>query len=374
MDANGRYVLGGLIGEGATACVYEAQDTVLQREVAVKVFRDIDIGGSTSERIDEEARILARLAHPHLLPVYDTGCGADGRRFIVMPLVRGTTLAKLLTDGPVDPREVKQLGAALAGALAHIHAQGIVHRDVKPSNVLLADDGTPYLADFGFARAVDGPALTATDCIVGTAGYAGARHRQRPAAAAHARAAGPGLDDRAARDDGQDPVGAAGRGWDQGSDGRRRGRPSRRRRVRQHHGTGRFCELLRRCRTPSDIPPSDPFGSGCLHRSRCRRGGRGLAHRGGGGRHDQSELDDSGRRRGRPPTELCSGDGSGSCPGDSSDHGSHHRLHDHFHAGRAQAGGPEAASGADERQRPRQAQMPWRRRERRRLNRARFNS
>ncbi|MEY9928533.1 tRNA A-37 threonylcarbamoyl transferase component Bud32 [Catenulispora sp. GP43] len=171
MDVEGRYVLGRLIGEGATACVYVADDTVLRREVAVKVFRDIDIGGSTSERIDEEARILARLAHPHLLPVYDSGRGADGRRFIVMPLVRGTTLAKLLADGPLDPREVKRIGRALAGALAHIHAQGIVHRDVKPSNVLLADDGTPYLADFGFARAADGPALTATDCIVGTAGY-----------------------------------------------------------------------------------------------------------------------------------------------------------------------------------------------------------
>ncbi|ACU72307.1 serine/threonine protein kinase [Catenulispora acidiphila DSM 44928] len=171
MDVGERYVLGRVIGEGATARVHEAEDTVLRREVAVKVFRDMDIGDSTSGRVDEETRILTRLAHPHLLPVYDSGRDADAHRFIVMPLVRGTTLAKLLAEGPIDPREVKRIGAALAGALAHIHARGIVHRDIKPSNVLLAEDGTPYLADFGFAHAVDGPALTATDCIVGTAGY-----------------------------------------------------------------------------------------------------------------------------------------------------------------------------------------------------------
>jgi tRNA A-37 threonylcarbamoyl transferase component Bud32 len=171
MDVGERYVLGRLIGEGATARVFEAEDRERQREVAVKVFRDPDVGDVTSERIDEEARILAALDHPHLLRVYDSGLSPDGRRFIVMPLVRGTTLGRLLARGPVPPREVKRIGTALAEALAHIHARGVVHRDVKPSNVLLAEDGTPYLADFGFARAADGPALTATDCIVGTAGY-----------------------------------------------------------------------------------------------------------------------------------------------------------------------------------------------------------
>jgi tRNA A-37 threonylcarbamoyl transferase component Bud32 len=171
MDVGERYVLGRLIGEGATARVYAAEDSVLRREVAVKLFRDADIGDDAAVRIGEEARILASLAHPHLLPVFDFGRDAEGHRFIVMPLVRGTTLAQRLVDGPLGPPEVKRIGKALADALSHIHARGILHRDVKPSNVLLALDGTPYLADFGFAYAEDGPALTATGCIVGTAGY-----------------------------------------------------------------------------------------------------------------------------------------------------------------------------------------------------------
>ena len=171
MDVGKRYVLGRLVGEGATACVYEALDTVSRRQVAVKVFRDPDVGDGAQERIDEKIRILASLAHPHLLPIYDSGRDCDGHRFIVMPLVRGATLAERLAAGPVRPVEVKRIGTVLADALSHIHARGIVHRDVKPSNVLLADDGTPFLTDFGFAHAVDGPALTAVGCIVGTAGY-----------------------------------------------------------------------------------------------------------------------------------------------------------------------------------------------------------
>ncbi|ACU73403.1 serine/threonine protein kinase [Catenulispora acidiphila DSM 44928] len=166
-----RYVLGRLLGEGATACVYAATDTTLEREVAVKVFRDPDVGQAQAARFPEEIRILTSLVHPHLLPLYDAGQDGDGRLFMAMPLVSGTTLARAIARGPLAPREVKRIGKALADALSHVHVRGIVHRDVKPSNVLLDDDGTPYLADFGFAHAHDGPVLTASDCVVGTAGY-----------------------------------------------------------------------------------------------------------------------------------------------------------------------------------------------------------
>jgi eukaryotic-like serine/threonine-protein kinase len=171
VNAGERYVLGRLIGEGATAYVYEAEDTVCGREVALKVFRGTEIGDSASMRIDEEIRVLQRLTHPHLVRLYDSGHGPDGERFIAMPLIRGTTLAKLVAAGPLSPTRMKQIGKALADALAHVHRLGIVHRDIKPGNVLLDQDGTAYLADFGFAHIVGGPALTDTGCVVGTAGY-----------------------------------------------------------------------------------------------------------------------------------------------------------------------------------------------------------
>ena len=171
MDIMGRYRLGEPIGAGATARVFEAVDTALDREAAVKVFRSVDCDDDQAARFEEEVRLLASLVHPHLLPLLDAGI-EDEHRFIVMPLVRGTTLAKAIADeGPLPPHKAKAIGVALADALTYVHARGIIHRDVKPSNVLLAEDGTPYLADFGFAHSEESPALTATNCVVGTAGY-----------------------------------------------------------------------------------------------------------------------------------------------------------------------------------------------------------
>jgi eukaryotic-like serine/threonine-protein kinase len=175
VDIMGRYRLGEPIGAGATARVFEVVDTVLEREAAIKVFRSVecddDQGDDQAARFEEEVRLLSSLVHPHLVPLYDAGI-EDEHRFIVMPLVRGTTLAKSIADeGPLPPRDAKAIGTAMADALAYVHARGIVHRDVKPSNILLAEDGTPYLADFGFAHSEESPALTATNCVVGTAGY-----------------------------------------------------------------------------------------------------------------------------------------------------------------------------------------------------------
>ena len=114
-------------------------------------------------------RALATLHHPGLVALHDGGV-EDGRPFIVTDLVEGPTLAERLETGPLDPDEVRRLGARLADALAHVHRGGIVHRDLKPANVLLGADG-PRLADFGIARAVDGTAVTGTGYVVGTAAY-----------------------------------------------------------------------------------------------------------------------------------------------------------------------------------------------------------
>ncbi|WP_301540329.1 serine/threonine-protein kinase [Streptomyces sp. NRRL S-31] len=161
--------MSGKIGSGGMADVYEGTDTRLRRPVAVKVFRP----GSdprTEERLAAEAVLLARLEHPGLVTVYDAG-RHDDRTYLVMQLVNGPTLRGLLADGALPQRRVTGLGSALAGALAHVHRAGIVHRDVKPSNVLLGTADDPHLADFGIARLTDATRHTASDVLTGTAAY-----------------------------------------------------------------------------------------------------------------------------------------------------------------------------------------------------------
>ncbi|MEU7305250.1 serine/threonine-protein kinase [Streptomyces sp. NPDC007206] len=166
---SGRYRLGGKIGSGGMADVYEGVDTRLRRPVAVKVFRP-GPDPQTEDRLATEAVLLARLQHPGLVTVYDAGCH-DGRAYLVMQLVDGTTLRGLLARGALPQRRVPALGTALAWALAHVHRAGIVHRDVKPSNVLLDTAGEPHLADFGIARLANATRHTAPDVLTGTAAY-----------------------------------------------------------------------------------------------------------------------------------------------------------------------------------------------------------
>ncbi|WP_432025478.1 protein kinase domain-containing protein [Streptomyces sp. 1222.5] len=164
-----RYRLGSRIGSGGMADVYEGVDTRLRRPVAVKVFRP-GSDPQTEDRLAAEAVFLARLQHPGLVTVYDAG-RHDDRAYLVMQLVDGPTLRGLLTCGALPRRRVTELGTALARALAHVHRAGIVHRDVKPSNVLLDTTGDPYLADFGIARLANATRHTAPDVLTGTAAY-----------------------------------------------------------------------------------------------------------------------------------------------------------------------------------------------------------
>ncbi|MFH8623258.1 serine/threonine-protein kinase [Streptomyces vietnamensis] len=165
----GRYRLDRLLGRGGAADVYEALDLRLRRRVAVKVYRPAGARPNDAQ-CGDEARLLARMRHPGLVTLYDTG--RDGSRpFLVMQLVRGTTLRRRIARGVLTPAETCRTGAALASALAHVHAHGVVHCDVKPSNILLDRSEAPCLTDFGISRRVE-PADDAPEgALVGTASY-----------------------------------------------------------------------------------------------------------------------------------------------------------------------------------------------------------
>lgn len=165
----GRYRLDALLGRGGTAEVWRAQDTALERSVALKLVTVPT--DESAARAGEEARLLARLSHPGLVPVYDAGTDDRDRPWVVMELVEGETLADTLKRGPVDPQRTATIGRSIAEALAYVHAQGLVHRDVKPANVLVGRDGRVRLTDFGIARLVDAARVTSTGMMVGTASY-----------------------------------------------------------------------------------------------------------------------------------------------------------------------------------------------------------
>ena len=151
------------------ADVFEAWDERLERKVAIKRYRDAPYGVGL-RRFMSEAELLGRLSHPGLLTVFDVSF--DGERpFLVLRLAMGGTLRDRLDTGPLLPSRVAEIGAAVAEVLAYIHARDIVHRDVKPSNVLFDDEGECYLADFGIARAIGAAHMTDSQEFVGTAAY-----------------------------------------------------------------------------------------------------------------------------------------------------------------------------------------------------------
>lgn len=168
-----RYELRRLIGKGGMANVYEAYDPSFHRVVAVKVFKRED--DEMLRRFIREAQLMARLHHAHLVQVYDSGeCQLDGvtRYYIVMPMLTGGTLRLRIRRDPLSLAEICQCLSDIAGALDYIHAAGIVHRDIKSSNVLLNDEGRCYLTDFGIARIVsDMTQLTSTGNVLGTVDY-----------------------------------------------------------------------------------------------------------------------------------------------------------------------------------------------------------
>ncbi|OZM74099.1 serine/threonine protein kinase [Amycolatopsis antarctica] len=172
----GRYRLQRRIGGGAMGVVWQARDETLARTVAAKqlrVFPGLSAveGEQARQRAFREGRIAARLQHPHAILVYDVADDA-GQPVLVMEYLPSRSLAEVLDErGVLPPREVAGIGAHAASALAAAHIAGIVHRDVKPGNVLLGEDGTTKITDFGISRAVGDVAVTQTGLLAGTPAY-----------------------------------------------------------------------------------------------------------------------------------------------------------------------------------------------------------
>jgi len=169
----GRYRVTGTLGHGGMASVYRAVDEQLGREVAVKVFRIGAVDNGERARAEAEIHTLAALRSPSLVTLYDAALDdVDGDSYLVMELVPGSDLDTRLREGPLDTTTTARVGAQVAEGLAAVHAQGIVHRDVKPANVLLESDGEHVkLADFGIALLRDAARVTGTGTVIGTAAY-----------------------------------------------------------------------------------------------------------------------------------------------------------------------------------------------------------
>lgn len=168
----GRYRIEAAVGEGGMAKVFRAQDDVLGRTVAVKVLApEFARDGQFVQRFRREAQSAAALNHPNVVSVFDTG--SDGPvHYIVMEFVEGRTLRDVLAgDGRLHPRRAAEIAESMCRALAGAHQQGLVHRDVKPGNVMLTPSGEVKVMDFGIARVTTGEALTQTATVLGTASY-----------------------------------------------------------------------------------------------------------------------------------------------------------------------------------------------------------
>jgi eukaryotic-like serine/threonine-protein kinase len=167
-----RYELGPVLGQGGMARVHQGLDRQLGRQVAIKVLAPpFDRDREFVERFRREARAAAGLSHPNVVAVFDSGSD-DGTHFIVTELVEGETLAdRLRRDGPMPPADAVAVAVDIARALAAAHTRGLIHRDIKPGNVMLLPDGRVKVVDFGIARAAGSDTLTNTGVVLGSTAY-----------------------------------------------------------------------------------------------------------------------------------------------------------------------------------------------------------
>lgn len=178
----GRYRLEEPVGRGGMAEVHRAHDTTLDRKVAVKVLHQRFADDEQFQaRFRQEAQAAASLNHPNIVGVYDTG-EENGLPFFVMELVEGRSLQEVIARGGLTEQRALEVAADTCAALRYAHERNLVHRDIKPGNILLAEDGTVKVADFGIARAIDADTVTQTAAILGTAAYLSPEQAQGRAA------------------------------------------------------------------------------------------------------------------------------------------------------------------------------------------------
>jgi len=175
---SGRYEIGERLGSGGMSSVHQATDLILERTVAVKILAEhLSDDERFVERFRREALAVAKLIHPNIVQVYDTGID-DGRHYIVMEYVQGRSGAQILQrQGPLDAETTAEIGAQACAGLDYAHRRGIIHRDVKPGNLMIVGgpvgggEMTMKLADFGIARAIEQTRITQVGSVVGTAAY-----------------------------------------------------------------------------------------------------------------------------------------------------------------------------------------------------------
>jgi len=169
----GPYRIISQVGQGGMATVYKAYQASMDRNVAVKVLpRQLAESPEFAARFQQEARTIARLEHPHILPVFDYG-ESDGTTYFVMRYLEAGTLKEKMQADPLSYNEIDNLFTQLAGALGYAHSHGVIHRDLKPANALVDEQGNLFLTDFGIAKLLESasPRLTQTDAIMGTPAY-----------------------------------------------------------------------------------------------------------------------------------------------------------------------------------------------------------
>jgi predicted ATPase/tRNA A-37 threonylcarbamoyl transferase component Bud32 len=170
---NGRYIILKKLGEGGKGVVYKARDTVLNRVVAIKMLKSAVSSEEAYSRFIREAQAVAKLNHPNIVSIHDIG-KEDEKQFFVLEFVDGTGLRELMKtypEGKCDIQTVLRIGMDVCNALQYAHAQGVLHRDVKPENILITKEGTAKLMDFGLAKTFGQPTITQEGMIVGTVAY-----------------------------------------------------------------------------------------------------------------------------------------------------------------------------------------------------------